>query len=268
MIKYDKKIIIINVCLFIILLFILRNNIVDSFFNKTMVLVPNVVNMEKNEAKKILKKSKLGANIINSRSNDVPIDYVFSQVPKSGMLVKKNRGIKIYVNDAKGNNLPDFVGETLTKTMGYLQKNNIDIKRVDYLHTDGQEDIVLAVYPNLKKIGLDEKVSLLVSSHEMINKYKMPDIVGLDVNEANRVLAQIGLKINSISKVSNTTFPANVIVNSSPQVDMPIDKDTKINVIISEPNDTIIQKEKIKQESIDEIIKKALSEDDKGSEAN
>lgn len=267
MVKDKKKIIIaINIFLALILLFTLKNSIVNIFFNNTLVIVPNVTNLEKKEAIKVLKKSKLDANLINSRSNSVPVDYIFSQNPKAGTEVKKNRGIKIYVNDMKTKEVPDLVGETFTKAMSYLQKNNIDIKRVDYIYTDGKEDIVLAVYPSSKKMSIGEKISLLVSTKEMINKHSMPNLVGLDVNEANRVLAQIGLKIENISKIGNTTFPSNVIVSTNPSADMPITPDTKISVVISEKNETTaVEREKIKQESIDEIIKNAL---DKGSEEN
>lgn len=108
----------------------------------------------------------------------------------------------------------------------------------------------------MPKKGIGEKISLLVSSKEMINKNKMPDIIGLDVNEANRVLAQIGLKIENISRISNTTYPENAIVSSEPSVDMPINPNTKISVVISEKSATAIEREKIKQESIDEIIKR------------
>ena len=102
----------------------------------------------------------------------------------------------------------------------------------------------------------------------------MPDIVGLDVNEANRVLAQIGLKISDITKVDNTTYPSNVIVSCSPAPDMSVSKGTKVSVVISAPNDTTsADREKIKQDNIDEIIKKAVdsnnTEDNKeGSEGN
>ncbi len=265
----DKKILILNIFLVIVLLFVLRNNIIDSFFNKTLVIVPNVVNLPKDEAIQVLKKAKLDANIISSRSSDVPVDFVFSQMPKANTQVKKNRGIKIYINDMKSNEIPNLVGQTLTQAMMYLQKNNIDIKRVDYIHTEDSEDIVLAVYPSAKKMGIGEKISLLVSSKEMINKNKMPDIIGLDVNEANRVLAQIGLKIENISRISNTTYPENAIVSSEPSVDMPINPNTKISVVISEKSATAIEREKIKQESIDEIIKKALDDEkSKGSEEN
>ena len=144
----DKKILILNIFLVIVLLFVLRNNIIDSFFNKTLVIVPNVVNLPKDEAIQVLKKAKLDANIISSRSSDVPVDFVFSQMPKANTQVKKNRGIKIYINDMKSNEIPNLVGQTLTQAMMYLQKNNIDIKRVDYIHTEDSEDIVLAVYPS------------------------------------------------------------------------------------------------------------------------
>ena len=269
-----KRIMILNIFLILILIFLSKNIIIDNFFNETMVVVPDVTNMDKDDAIKKLKKSKLYANVISTRSNDVPINYIYSQLPVAGEVVKKNRAIKIFVNDNKSNEVPDLVGKTLTEAMSYLENNNIEIKRVDYIHTDADDNTVLAIYPNTRKIAYGEKICLLVSTKETMDKNVMPDIVGLDVNEANRVLAQIGLKISNITKVDNTTYPSNVIVSCSPAPDMPVSKDTKVSVVISAPNDTTsADREKIKQDNIDEIIKKAVdsnnTEDNKeGSEGN
>lgn len=257
-----KKIRIINFLLFLILIFISRKIIIDNFFNETMVTVPNVINLEKDEAIKALKKSKLDASIISARSNDVPLNFVYSQTPRAGEVVKKNRAIKIYVNENRTNKIPELVGKTLTEAMRYLEENNIEIKRVDYIHTDRPDDEVLSVYPNNGKIAFGEKICLLVSTHSTISNNKMPNIVGLDVNEANRVLAQIGLKITNISRITNTTYPNNVIVSSEPNTDMPLTPNTIISVVISEQKEATEnkEKEKIKQESIDNIIKKALND--------
>lgn len=269
-----KRIIILNIFLVLILIFLSRNIIIDNFFNETMVVVPDVTNMDKDDAIKKLKKSKLYANVISTRSSDVPINYIYSQLPIAGEVVKKNRVIKIFVNDNKSNEVPDLVGKTLTEAMSYLENNNIEIKRVDYIHTDADDNTVLAIYPNTRKIAYGEKICLLVSTKETMDKNVMPDIVGLDVNEANRVLAQIGLKISDITKVDNTTYPSNVIVSCSPAPDMSVSKGTKVSVVISAPNDTTsADREKIKQDNIDEIIKKAVdsnnTEDNKeGSEGN
>ncbi|AKC95131.1 hypothetical protein VC03_00810 [Sneathia vaginalis] len=269
-----KRIMILNIFLVLILIFLSKNIIIDNFFNETMVVVPDVTNMDKDDAIKKLKKSKLYANVISTRSSDVPINYIYSQLPIAGEVVKKNRVIKIFVNDNKSNEVPDLVGKTLTEAMSYLENNNIEIKRVDYIHTDAEDNTVLAIYPNTRKIAYGEKICLLVSTKETMDKNVMPDIVGLDVNEANRVLAQIGLKISDITKVDNTTYPSNVIVSCSPAPDMSVSKGTKVSVVISAPNDTTsADREKIKQDNIDEIIKKAVdsnnTEDNKeGSEGN
>lgn len=269
-----KRIMILNIFLVLILIFLSRNIIIDNFFNETMVVVPDVTNMDKDDAIKKLKKSKLYANVISTRSSDVPINYIYSQLPIAGEVVKKNRVIKIFVNDNKSNEVPDLVGKTLTEAMSYLENNNIEIKRVDYIHTDADDNTVLAIYPNTRKIAYGEKICLLVSTKETMDKNVMPDIVGLDVNEANRVLAQIGLKISDITKVDNTTYPSNVIVSCSPAPNMSVSKGTKVSVVISAPNDTTsADREKIKQDNIDEIIKKAVdsnnTEDNKeGSEGN
>ena len=267
--KNSNKIrIILNIFLAIILIIVSNETIISCFFNETLVEVPNVVNMNKDEATKVLKKLKLKANIISSRSLDVPINYVYSQSPESGVRVKKNRGIKLYINDDKGDKVPDLKGKTLVEAMDILEKDRIEIISVDYIFSSTSNNEVLAVYPKENtRLAVGTKVSLLVSTKDSLNSNRMPNIVGLDVNEANNILSQIGYKISEVSRISNTTFPENVIVSTEPSADMPLDKNVKIKVLISEVTKNVkIEDEKIKQERIDEIIKNALSESEKGSE--
>lgn len=251
----------INILLVVFILFLLRGTLTSCFFNETLVEVPNVLNMDKNEALKVLKKANLNGNILSSRSNNVPINYVYEQKPEAGSFVKKNRAIKLLINDDTGEKIPNLKGLTLVQAMSELQKANIQIERVDYMQTEGQDNRVLATYPDEnQRREYNQKISLLVSTQSLLKSDRMPNIVGLDVNEANALLAQIGLKISEISKISNTTYPLNTIVKVTPEPETKIDANTVIKVVISEANQKEIKEEKIKQESIDDLIKKALEE--------
>ena len=148
-----------------------------------------------------------------------------------------------------------FAGKTLIEARRYLDELNIDIQRIDYMPTDNiQEDTVLAVYPKAgKKVGITTKISLLVSSKSLIDNTTMPNLIGLDKNEATKILAQIGLKINLISDAKDPSFPQNAIIATNPLPGSRVNKNTNISIVLNtgiEVNksiDDIIQEEKFRK---------------------
>ncbi|WP_068268461.1 PASTA domain-containing protein [Caviibacter abscessus] len=261
-----KKVYILNTVLAILIIIFARAYILDTFFYNGLVKVPDVTNLNKKEAAKILKKAYLNYTFISSKSNDVPLDIVYSQKPASGHIVRAGRDIRLLVNDNNGQQIPDIINLPLAQAMNVLEKANIKVKRVDYISDGKDSEQVLAVYPKQNtRLSFNQSVTLLVSSKQLLSPNIMPNIIGLDVNEANLVLSQIGLKINDITRTPDSSYPINTIVSSYPKADEPINADTVINVVISEPANNAIKEEKIKQESIDEIIKEALKD---GGESN
>ena len=254
----NKKFIL-NAILFILIIIFGRILIINTFFYNGLVTVPNVVNLNKEKASKILRKSHLKYTFVSSKSNDVPLDIVYLQKPSAGKVVKANRNIKLLVNEDNGKQIPNIIGLPLPNAINVLDNAGIKIKRVDYISYDLEEERVLAIYPKQNtRLSFNQSVTILVSSKQLLSPNLMPNIIGLDVNEANLLLSQIGLKINGITKKQDLTYPINTIVSSYPKPDEPIQKDTLVNVVISEISDNAIREEKIKQESIDEIIKKVI----------
>lgn len=256
-----KKSYILNVILVVLIIIFARAYILDTFFYNGLVKVPDVTNLYKNEAAKILKKSHLNYTFISSKSSDVPVDIVYSQKPASGQTVRAGRDIRLLVNDNNGQQIPDITTLPLAQAMNILDKANIKVKRVDYISDGKDSEQVLAIYPKQNtRLSFNQSVTLLVSSKQLLSPNIMPNIIGLDVNEANLLLSQIGLKISDVTRTPDSSYPVNTIVSSYPKPDEPINASTIINVVISEPSYNAAKEEKIKQESIDEIIKEALKD--------
>lgn len=262
--KNIKQIHILNTILTILIIIFARAYILDTFFYNGLVKVPDVTNLDKKEAIKILKKSHLNYTFVSSKSNEVPMDIIYSQKPEAGQIVRAGRDIKLLINDNNGQEVPYIINLPLAQAMNILEKAKIKVKRVDYISDGKDSEQVLAVYPKQNtRLSFNQSVTILVSSKQLLSPNVMPNIIGLDVNEANLLLSQIGLKINDITRTPDSSYPVNTIVSSYPKADEPINANTTINVVISEPN--AIKEEKIKQESIDEIIKEALKD---GGDAN
>ena len=235
-----------------------RATFVSHFYNKKETVVPNLLFMNEKDAINLAKKARLKYHIIYSKSGDVNENFTFLQDPKENSVVKVNREVKLWVNILMAKDI-FFAGKTLIEARRYLDDLNIDIQRIDYMPTNNiPEDTVLAVYPKAgKKVGITTKISLLVSSKSLIDNTTMPNLIGLDKNEATKILAQIGLKINLISDAKDPSFPQNAIIATNPLPGSRVNKNTNISIVLNtgiEVNksiDDIIQEEKTNEKPKD-----------------
>ena len=275
---------IIYVISFLIIITLGRSTFISHFYNKKETVVPNLLFMNEKEAIALIKKSRLKYHIIYSKSGDVNENYTFLQDPKENSIVKVNREVRLWVNKSDSQEIPELAGKTLIEARRYLDELNIDIQRIDYMPTDSiTEDIVLAVYPKAgKKVGVTTKISLLVSSKSLIDNTTMPNLIGLDKNEATKILAQIGLKINLISDAKDPSFPQNAIIATNPLPGSSVNKNTNISIVLNtgiEVNksiDDIIQEEKTNEKpketeenkNIESILNETLKDLEKKNGGN
>ena len=275
---------IIYVISFLIIITLGRSTFISHFYNKKETVVPNLLFMNEKEAIALIKKSRLKYHIIYSKSGDVNENYTFLQDPKENSIVKVNREVRLWVNKSDSQEIPELAGKTLIEARRYLDELNIDIQRIDYMPTDNiEEDTVLAVYPKAgKKVGITTKISLLVSSKSLIDNATMPNLIGLDKNEASKILAQIGLKINLISDAKDPSFQQNAIIATNPLPGSSINKNTRISIVLNtgiEVNksiDDIIQEEKANEKpkeneenkNIESILNETLKDLDKKNGGN
>mgnify|MGYP003582939835 CR=1 FL=1 len=249
------KITIYLVCL-IILLTIGREVFYRHFFNTQLTTIPDVTSLNKDDAIDYLKKSGLKVKVIDSKTEKVGLNQVFIQFPSAGKVVKVNRTIKIWVNSGEGQEVPDIVGLELLEARSKLQGDNIQIQKIDYLPSNQKYNTILGVYPAPgTKLEINQKISILVSSRMVTDPSVMPNLIGLDINDARVLLAQIGLSVSSVNNGSDATLPINTIISTSPAPGAKVVKGQKITVIV---NLGVIQKQE--GPSIEEIINETNQE--------
>ena len=187
------------------------------FFNTRLTIIPDVINLDKKDAIKYLKKAGLKVKVINSKTEKVPLDTVYNQDPRPGKEVKVNRVIRIWVNNGEDVKVPNIIGLELLEARSRLKGQNIQIETIDYYPSNQKYNTILGVYPKPgTKLEINQKISILVSSQQMVDPSVMPNITGLDLNDARELLKQIGLDIGNISRTSDPTLPVNTIISTNP----------------------------------------------------
>lgn len=250
--KYLKTLVYIISILIIISLG--RISFINHFFNKKETLVPNVLYLDEKEAISLIKKSKLKYKIIKSKSSEVRENHIFIQDPMPDSVVKVNRTILIWSNKSDGIEIPNIIGKNLIEARRFLEDLNISIERIDYMPLDDiKEDTVLSIYPKVgSKVGFNQKISILVSSKSLVSDNIMPNLIGIDKNEAIKILAQINQSIHTISEAKDPSFPQNAIIATNPEPNSKINKNTKISIVLN----TGIEVEKSITEIIEENTEK------------
>lgn len=243
----------INFILLIILCSLLFKTFSNHFFNMKYVEVPNVVGLNKEDALRVLNSVKLDAMYISSKSYDVPIDYIFAQKPEAKQIVKQNRAITLYVNDNK-NTVPKIIGLSLAEAQNILKENGIEIERIDYIPSTDSENKVVSVYPNEKsRLEYGAKLSLLVSTQKLENYGRMPNIVGLDINDAIEILQSRNIVVKEIKFLKDPMTAQNVILSTKPKPDE-ILKTNEVSIVVNEPQ------VKTTQDEIEKIIRQSVGE--------
>ena len=265
----------ITISCFVILGTVGRNVFTRHFFNNRLTVIPNVVNLNEKDAVKYLKEAGLNVKIISSKTEKVPMDTVFIQFPLPGKTVKVNRTIQIWVNNGKGQEVPDIVGLELLEARSRLQGENIQIERIVYQPSGEKYNTILGVYPKPgTTLEINQKISILVSSQKVIDPSVMPNLIGLDLNDASVLLTQIGLNLGTTSKSSDPTLPLNTIISTFPAPGERVTKGQKISVVINSgvakrPSGPSVEEiinqtnQEIDNKEIDNIINNTLEKIDK-----
>ena len=276
--KFFKSIIVL-ICLVVLVIFG-RRVFERHFFNTRLTVIPDVTGLDKKEAIKYLKEAGLKVKVINSKTEKVPLDTVHNQDPRPGKEVKVNRVVRIWVNNGEDVKVPNIIGLELLEARSRLKGQNIQIETIDYYPSNQKYNTILGVYPKPgTKLEINQKISILVSSQQMIDPSVMPNITGLDLNDARELLKQIGLEIGSISQTNDPTLPINTIISTNPAAGTKIQRGQKVSVVINNgasikkrarSNEEIINRsqQNINQKEIEKAIDDTMNKMDKNDPTN
>ena len=276
--KFFKSIIVL-ICLAVLVIFG-RRVFERHFFNTRLTVIPDVTGLDKKEAIKYLKEAGLKVKVINSKTEKVPLDTVHNQDPRPGKEVKVNRVVRIWVNNGEDVKVPNIIGLELLEARSRLKGQNIQIETIDYYPSNQKYNTILGVYPKPgTKLEINQKISILVSSQQMIDPSVMPNITGLDLNDARELLKQIGLEIGSISQTNDPTLPINTIISTNPAAGTKIQRGQKVSVVINNgasikkrarSNEEIINRsqQNIDQKEIEKTIDDTINQIDNNAPKN
>ncbi|TDT68532.1 serine/threonine-protein kinase [Hypnocyclicus thermotrophus] len=223
---------------FILIIFIIYFSIntgLKFFFNDFLLETPDLSNLTFNEAVVLLENSDIKLKKIDEDFSEFEKGKIYLQIPEAGSAIKKGRTIKVWVS--KGKNrivVPDFSNLDIIDAKVMAEQKGFSIKEIVYTHSNQKINTIITTDPKEGTImSSDKHLSFLVSSGPINEFVRMPDIIGLNIDDARKKLEKNQLFIGSIEYIENDLIEPNIVFDASISVNEKIKKGSSINIIVS-----------------------------------
>lgn len=201
------------------------------------VVVPDFIGKDVVIVLEQLSNLELNTKVKGSEySIEVPKNHVIFQDPKGGTEIKRGRDVKIILS--KGPQtivMPNLVGESLQRAR--LALEDLDLCRGALSMTSDRfvdEGSVMAHSPpEGTTVSRGTCVDLLVSKGPLPRSYKMPDLVGLQLEDALLTVDKNRLAHGEIKAWYIKDRPKNTVVEQSPQPGSRIAENQAVNLVVN-----------------------------------
>jgi len=178
----------------------------------------------------MLTAAKLNSKVVADRYSDLPVNHVIEADPAPGTMVKQAATINLVVSKGPEQvELPDVRGYTEDEARIMLENARFKVGDVEYRVSTEPEGTVIATAPAARtplKVGYE--VDLIVSRGPL----RVPDIVGKSLDEATKLLAEMGLTVGSVERRPDR-MPADTVLSANPAPGTPMTPGQTVDLVLS-----------------------------------
>lgn len=198
------------------------------------VIVPEVTGQPVDEARSLLENRQLRINEIRyQHSNDVKPGTVMSQLPYAGATVKEGR--RVYLTVSKGIEVvtvPNLIGMSMRDARLALARAGLQLGSVTNVTDENVPvDGISWQSPAAgSSVSADASIAIGVSRGSSLH---MPSLIGLRLDEAKTVLAEIGLSVGTVRERATQAFAAGTIIDQLPPPDSVVSAEQDVVIILA-----------------------------------
>ncbi|HWQ21862.1 MAG TPA: PASTA domain-containing protein [Clostridia bacterium] len=200
---------------------------------QNMVQAPVLVGVSLREAEARAAKAGVLVEVQSSEdSSTMPVDFVLRQDPEPQTMVRKGRVISVVTSSGPVSlTLPDFVGGKFETAQAFISANQLVLGDLVEKIDASPVGTVLSQDPVASgDVTRGSVVTLTISKGTMA---VMPDLVGLSLTEARKVLTPLGFSVSKVIVSAQTTQPAQLVLMQEPAVGDAIEKGAWIELTVS-----------------------------------
>lgn len=202
------------------------------------VKLPELEGKSKSVAIDILVNLNIDYKIEEQSDNNIEENYVIKQYPEKGIKIKENQEVTLYVSTGKELiSMPDIVNTQKNTALFIMEQkgfNSENIEIIEGYDEDTSEGEVFNQEPLAYKEVIPDETRVILFVSKGKEKFKMPDLIGLTVAEAEAVLLKDDLTIGNIKEEYTLDQPAGKIFMQFPyESGMDVTKGDQIDVYVS-----------------------------------
>ncbi len=221
----------------LIILIIFDNIILPYYVSATEYRVPDVVNMHKDEAIRILKELNLNPIVRTSRYDQkFEKDHVMFQNPYPNTLVKEGRRVYLTISGGEQTvKMPNLINKTIRDAQITLERVGLVLDSVENVESEFLPNTVVEQqYREGTDLYQGTLVSIKVSIGPQLGMVRVPNILGKSLNEAENILKTYSLRIGIKTFIHSTTLLPNTVVDQQPSQDDLVAVGDSIDVVITQ----------------------------------
>jgi len=237
--KLTKKILLITtiiLVLFISFFLVLDLVIMPSVVEAPEVKMPNVVGIDKVDARKILEDLNLTAIEVGPRYDSrYKEDEVIFQKPYEGVMVKINRRVYIHISGGEPLiQMPQLENQTLRAAKVSLERIGLFVGTVEETRSElPNGTIVGQEFDYGYKLEKGDSVDLQVSIGPQIGMVRVPNLIAKSEKEAEKILRGNNLHLGIRTYIDSPTLLPNTIISQYPSQDYLVAIGDSVDVVVA-----------------------------------
>lgn len=200
------------------------------------VLAPDLRGLTPAAATETLAAVGLNARIETLRRIHPAIESgkVAEQEPRPGRPSRLRRDVKLWLSSGpNAGELPSLIGESETLATERLAEDLYVLREIAQIRSNRYPtDTVVAQDP--PPYGNEEIVSILVNTGERGRTYVMPNLIGVNGNNAANILRNQGFRVTVVGDHPYPGIPAGIVIRQAPSSGFQVSQGDSISLEVSQ----------------------------------
>ncbi|SHE27331.1 Stk1 family PASTA domain-containing Ser/Thr kinase [Alkalibacter saccharofermentans] len=219
----------------LILLFLAVILLSSRYFSVNEVSVPSVEGMNILEAAEKLEEEGLKYEIERTESSaTIPEDYIISQNPNPGTILKEGQTVKLVVSSGpREAEVPDVTGKFEVEGVQELENLNFTVKEISRQFNDDVEKD--KIYDQNPRPGLmvKEGAEIIIYVSKGKDTAVVEDFVGMSLEDARRAITALGLQVGEVREVVSDKHGQGIVENQDPKPNAEVAKNSVVSLTVS-----------------------------------
>lgn len=198
--------------------------------DKAKLIVPDVVGLPKEEARRVLSEQRIGVEkMIGRITKQQPIGTILEQRPPAGTRISPRKRLTLYF-EVEPAEVPHLVGMHKDQAIEMLRNLRLSLGRVDKQITGNYpKDIVIKQNPQARKVvPIGSKVDVWVEEESVL----IPDVMRLHIDQAREILSGKQLRVGDVKDEITGEVPVKTVRRQYPAPGSRVRLNSSVDLIV------------------------------------